>query len=169
MATKYELITELADVTAKRISSDREEWTRYLKTAARLYRYPFREQMLIYAQRPDATAVASMEIWNNRMNCWVNRGAKEHLDKAKNPKLYATDHADQLSAYDTALTTLELNKVPADLVSSDYIGELQKFLQTYEAEAAEIEQRIAENDQMIKEFVKVQRELNAYHNISDEI
>ena len=76
MASKYELITELADVTAKRISSDREEWTKYLKTAARLYRYPFREQMLIYAQRPDATAVASMEIWNNRMNCWVNRGAK---------------------------------------------------------------------------------------------
>ena len=50
MASKYELITELADVTAKRISSDREEWTKYLKTAARLYRYPFREQMLIYAQ-----------------------------------------------------------------------------------------------------------------------
>ena len=76
MASKYELITELADVTAKLIASDREEWTKYLKTAARLYRYPFREQMLIYAQRPDATAVASMEIWNNRMNCWVNRGAK---------------------------------------------------------------------------------------------
>ena len=76
MASKYELITELADVTAKRIASDREEWTKYLKTAARLYRYPFREQMLIYAQRPDATAVASIEIWNNRMNCWVNRGAK---------------------------------------------------------------------------------------------
>ena len=64
MASKYELITELADVTAKRIASDREEWTKYLKTAARLYRYPFREQMLIYAQRPDATAVASMEICN---------------------------------------------------------------------------------------------------------
>lgn len=76
MASKYELITELADVTAKRIASDSLEWTKYLKTAARLYRYPFREQMLIYAQRPDATAVASMETWNNRMNCWVNRGAK---------------------------------------------------------------------------------------------
>lgn len=94
---------------------------------------------------------------------------KEHLAKAKNPKLYATEHADQLSAYDTALTTLELNKVPVDLVSSDYIGELQKFLQTYEAEAAKIEQQITENDQMLKEFVKVQHELNAYHNISDEI
>ena len=94
---------------------------------------------------------------------------KEHLAKAKNPKLYAAEHADQLSAYDTSLTTLELNKVPTDLVSSDYIGELQKFLQSYEAEAAKIGQQIAENDQMMKEFVKVQRELNAYHNISDEI
>ena len=94
---------------------------------------------------------------------------KDHLAKAKNPKLYAAEHADQLSAYDTALMTLELNKVPADLVNSDYIGELQKFLQTYEAKAAKIEQRITENDQMLKEIVKVQHELNAYHNISDEI
>ena len=94
---------------------------------------------------------------------------KEHFAKAKNPKLYATEHTDQLSAYDTALTTLELNKVPADLVNFDYIGELQKFLQTYQAEATKIEQQIVENDQMLKEFVKVQHELNAYHNISDEI
>ena len=76
MANKYEFITELAEITARRIASSREEWTRYLKTAARLYRYPFREQMLIYAQKPDATAVASMKIWNERMNCWINRGAK---------------------------------------------------------------------------------------------
>ena len=69
MASKYELITGLAEVTAKRIASDREEWTKYLKTATRLYHYPFREQMIIYAQRPDATAVASMETWNNPMNC----------------------------------------------------------------------------------------------------
>ena len=76
MASKYHMVTELAEATAMRITKDQEQWTSYLKTAARLYRYPFREQILIYAQRPDATAVASMEIWNNRMNCWVNRGAK---------------------------------------------------------------------------------------------
>ena len=52
------------------------KWTRFLTTAARLYKYPFNEQMLIYAQRPDATACASLETWNEKMNCWVNRGAK---------------------------------------------------------------------------------------------
>ena len=49
---------------------------KYLTTAARLYKYPFREQLLIYAQRPDATACASIELWNERMHCWVNKGAK---------------------------------------------------------------------------------------------
>ena len=48
----------------------------YLDTASRLYRYPFHEQLLIYAQRPDATACASLELWNNKMGRWVNRGAK---------------------------------------------------------------------------------------------
>lgn len=53
-----------------------EEWAKYLTTAARLYRYPFEDQMLIYAQRPEATACALMETWNEKMFCWVNRGAK---------------------------------------------------------------------------------------------
>lgn len=55
---------------------NREAWAEYLSTSARLYKYPFLEQMLIYAQRPDATACASIEIWNRKMNCWVNKGAK---------------------------------------------------------------------------------------------
>ena len=109
MASKYELITELADVTAKRIASDRDEWTKYLKTAARLYRYPFREQMLIYAQRPDATAVASMEIWNNRMNCWVNRGAKgiALIDETRPRKLkYVFDVSNVHKSRNTGMTAV---------------------------------------------------------------
>lgn len=48
---------------------------KFLTSAARIYKYPFKEQLLIYAQNPDATACASIEIWNKRMNCWVNKGS----------------------------------------------------------------------------------------------
>ncbi len=73
---KYDFISALAKETAAEVVKNREEWMKYLTTAARLYKYPFREQLLIYAQRPDATACASIEIWNERMHCWVNKGAK---------------------------------------------------------------------------------------------
>ena len=73
---KYDFISALAQETAKEVVKNRDEWMKYLTTAARLYKYPFREQLLIYSQRPDATACASIEIWNERMHCWVNKGAK---------------------------------------------------------------------------------------------
>ena len=53
-----------------------ESWTDYLTTASRLYKYPFADQLMIYAQRPDATACADYDIWNNRMNRYVRRGSK---------------------------------------------------------------------------------------------
>ena len=65
----------LAEKTAKRVSQNRESWMKFLTSAARIYKYPFKEQLLIYAQNPDATACASIEIWNKRMNCWVNKGS----------------------------------------------------------------------------------------------
>lgn len=74
--SKYHDIASLAQEISTQIVKNEAEWTRYLTTAARLYKYPFKEQMLIYAQRPDATACASIETWNERMNCWVNKGAK---------------------------------------------------------------------------------------------
>ena len=73
---KYDFISVLAQETAKEIVRNRNAWMQYLTTAARLYKYPFREQILIYAQRPDATACAPIEVWNERMHCWVNKGAK---------------------------------------------------------------------------------------------
>lgn len=76
MITKYQMISIMAEETAREIAKNEQAWTRYLTTAARLYKYPFNEQMLIYAQRPDASACASLETWNEKMNCWVNRGAK---------------------------------------------------------------------------------------------
>ena len=73
---KYKLISALAEETAKEVVRNEESWRRYLNTASRLYKYPFKEQLLIYAQRPEATACASIEIWNEKMHCWVNKGAK---------------------------------------------------------------------------------------------
>ena len=72
---KYEYIVNLAEKTAKRVSQNRESWMKFLTSAARIYKYPFKEQLLIYAQNPDATACATIEIWNKRMNCLVNKGS----------------------------------------------------------------------------------------------
>ena len=75
-AEKYAKVSQLSEDMAKWIVRNEEEWKKYLNTAARIYKYPFHEQLLIYAQRPDATAVASVKIWNERMFCWVNKGSK---------------------------------------------------------------------------------------------
>lgn len=76
MARKYDEIKWLAQATAQGLSDDPGKWKEFLETAGRLYRYPFMDQLLIYAQRPDATACAELETWNQKMNCWVNRGSK---------------------------------------------------------------------------------------------
>ena len=73
---KYDVISALSEETSKRVTRNEESWKKYLNTASRLYKYPFKDQLLIYAQRPDATACASIEIWNEKMHCWVNKGAK---------------------------------------------------------------------------------------------
>ena len=69
-------IRGLAEYTAKDVSSSPKDWMKYLDTAAKLYRYPFSDTLLIHAQRPDATACVALEAWNQRMGRWVNRGAK---------------------------------------------------------------------------------------------
>lgn len=73
---KYDLISALSAERSKEVARNEESWKKYLNTASRLYKYPFKDQLLIYAQRPDATACASIEIWNDKMHCWVNKGAK---------------------------------------------------------------------------------------------
>ena len=74
--TRFLEIKGLSEYVAKRISENGEEWQKFLDCAARFTPYSFKDQMLIYAQRPDATACATMDYWNDKMNCWVNRGSK---------------------------------------------------------------------------------------------
>ena len=76
MPTKAELYSQLASDTARRLTGNWERWAGFLSTAARLYKYPYPDQLMIYAQRPDAIACASYDVWNDRMNRYVRRGSK---------------------------------------------------------------------------------------------
>ncbi|WP_431733138.1 DEAD/DEAH box helicase family protein, partial [Faecalibacterium prausnitzii] len=76
MPNKTEEYLALAQRTANGLTRYWESWTDYLTTASRLYKYPFADQLMIYAQRPDATACADYDVWNNRMNRYVRRGSK---------------------------------------------------------------------------------------------
>ena len=75
MANKLQQYTELSKATAGQLTSSYEEWTAFLATAGRLYKYPFPDQMMIYAQRPDATACAEYDVWNQKMRRYVLRGS----------------------------------------------------------------------------------------------
>ena len=76
MPNKTQEYLNLAQQTAKELTRYWENWTDYLTTASRLYKYNFADQLMIYAQRPDATACASFDLWNDRMNRYVRRGSK---------------------------------------------------------------------------------------------
>ena len=76
MPTKFQFITELYDQTVRSVTSSYKSWTGFLRAACYNYKCPFDEQILIYAQRSDATAVLEMERWNRQFGRWVNRGAK---------------------------------------------------------------------------------------------
>ena len=76
MPSKAEFYRQMAEQVSTQLVGSWKEWTAFLTTAARLYKYPFHEQMMIYAQRPDATACAEYDLWNNRMGRYVRRGSK---------------------------------------------------------------------------------------------
>ena len=74
--SRTDSLVQLAQDTARRITGSHTAWMAYLQTAARLYKYPYHEQLLIFAQRPQATACAGYEVWKNTMRRYVRRGAK---------------------------------------------------------------------------------------------
>ncbi len=76
MQSKTEFYRKMAEQVSTCLVGSWQEWTAFLITASRLYKYPFHEQMMIYAQRPDATACAEYDLWNNRMGRYVRRGSK---------------------------------------------------------------------------------------------
>ena len=76
MPSKYHMYRQISEQAARQITGSYQNWTGFLETAARLYKYPYHEQLMIYAQRPDATACAEYDFWNGRMHRYVRRGAK---------------------------------------------------------------------------------------------
>ena len=98
MASKLDFYSQLADHTAKQITGSFGEWTSFLETAGRLYKYPFHEQLMIFAQKPDATACADYDLWNKQMRRYVRRGTTgiALIDTSgDNPRLkYVFDVAD---------------------------------------------------------------------------
>lgn len=76
MPSKLQLYSQMADDAARQVAGSYRSWTGFLETAARLYKYPFNEQLMIYAQRPDAVACAEYDFWNDRMRRYVRRGSK---------------------------------------------------------------------------------------------
>ena len=103
MATKLQMMSELAALTTEQLTQSKENWTSFLDSAAWLYKYPFHEQVLIHAQRPDATACAPIELWNNTFRRWVNKGAKGIAiidDSGQKPTLrYVFDVSDTNTRY----------------------------------------------------------------------
>ena len=99
MARKYDLMTELYDRTTKVISGNPESWQAFLRSACNNFKLRFDEQLLIYAQRPDATAVLEIERWNGSFGRWVNRGARgiavfEDMDRSRQRLMYYFDISD---------------------------------------------------------------------------
>lgn len=98
MATKLQHYAQLADQTAVQVTSSYQNWTAFLQTMARLYKYPYHEQLMIFAQRPDATACADYDTWNKQMRRYVrgkNTGIALIDTSGDNPELkYVFDVAD---------------------------------------------------------------------------
>jgi len=103
VATKLQMMSELAALTTEQLTQSKENWTGFLNSAAWLYKYPFHEQVLIHAQRPDATACAPIELWNGTFRRWVNKGAKGIAiidDSGQKPALrYVFDISDTNTRY----------------------------------------------------------------------
>ena len=134
MAEKFQTITGLYESTAKAVTATSSHWRAFLTFACRNYRLPFDEQLLIYAQRPDATAVLELERWNQRFGRWVNRGAKgiAVFDQERPHRLrYYFDVAD---THETKMSRL----VPLWTVREEYALDI---IETLENSFGELEHR----------------------------
>lgn len=133
MPTKVQHIKGLSDFVISDIISSADKWKSYLSVASRMYKYPFMNSLLIYAQRPDAKAVASIDIWNDRLGRWVNKGAKGIAvidDSGENLRLrYLFDVSDTHGESHTYPRLWEFKQEYGDRVSAalmDAFGECEK-------------------------------------------
>ena len=143
MTTKLQQISILMEQTTKRIMEDPQEWANFLQTAARLYKYSFEEQILIYAQRPNATACAPIDFWNKRMRRWVNRGTKgiALMDNSYTSLRYVFDVSDTHSLEHTPLRLWKINEAYQEQVIeelADQFGDADETTNVFDSQLKDI-------------------------------
>ena len=135
MAIKYKLISELYDRTCNTVVANPQSWQKYLDSACRNYKLRFDEQLLIFAQRPDATAVLEIERWNTSFGRWVNKGAKgiavfEDANRSRQRLIHYFDISDtHESRYSRPVPIWEMKDEYADSVIEilgSSFGELER-------------------------------------------
>ena len=142
MPSKAEFYRQMAEQVSTRLVGSWKEWTAFLTTAARLYKYPFHEQMMIYAQRPDATACAEYDLWNEKMGRYVRRGSKGIAlvdDSGDRPRLrYVFDISDT--------GTREHSRTPwLWQLEEQHIGPVSAMLErNYDVSSNELPQQLAD-------------------------
>ena len=153
MATKLQRISDLMLQTVHALTENRISWTKFLKTSSRLYKYPFEEQILIYAQRPDATACASIDLWNKVMHRWVNRGAKgiALIDDSigKTTLKHVFDVSDTHSLNHTPFKLWEMNEAYRPQVIEELIdqfGDIEPSVDGFKYQMVDIVQNAVEDN-----------------------
>lgn len=153
MAIKLQRISELMQQTVSKLTENQNNWTGFLKTSAQLYKYPFQEQVQVYVQRPDATACASIELWNKRIQRWVNRGAKGIAlidDSGTYPTLkHVFDVSDTHSLYNIPFKLWEMNEAYQPQIIeelSDQFGDADSTKDSFEYQLASIAQNAIEDN-----------------------
>ena len=138
MARKYDLISELYEKTAQEVVSSPQYWEVFLRSACRNYKLRFDEQLLVFAQRPDATAVLEIERWNNMFGRWVNRGAKgiAVFEDADRSRQRLTHYFDISDTHESRYS----RPVPLWRMREEYIGEV---VDTLEGSFGELEDKSA--------------------------
>lgn len=174
---KLQSIQDLVSSTAKKITSSEEQWKKYLRLASRLYKYPFKDQLLIYAQRPEATACAEIKIWNKNMKCWVNRGAtgialiddESPFHRLKYVFDVADVHTTQGGKKPTLWTLEDNHKIPIlDMLNQSY-GETDVSV-TFENQLNELSEIIcASHYQKYYNYIKSSMSNSYFNNVSNEM
>lgn len=139
MARKYDLISELYNRTCKTVVSSPENWQAFLTSACRNYKLRFDEQLLVFAQRPDATAVLEIERWNKSFGRWVNKGAMGEIKTLTAYRTHLRNEIRKVNIDDDSLSTAKL-KISA---ISEKLSELRKDVRLCDA--------IAERSDAMKE------------------
>lgn len=175
MASKLRLITDLYGETLTQISKNPDDWMSFLECAAMNYKYPFNDQVLIYAQRPEAVACAKIEAWNKQVGRWVNRGAKGIAllseDNGYTNLRYVFDIADTNSKFGKSFRLWSVSKpYEVDIIESleNKYGELEDKSSLGLAIKSVSKILVEDNMQDYLEDLKFYRENSSLEPMTDE-